>query len=93
MMGAYLEKTMQTFVEIQSKMQEQSKSMYEPGSVPNAELWTQFMSMQAPMMQAMMGNYIDQSKNLFMQMQEQMNAQTRNMFQNLNFPGQPPRGK
>ena len=93
MMGAYLEKTMQSFVEIQDKLQDQSKSIYEPGSIPNAELWTQFMSMQAPMMQAMMGNYIEQSKNLFMQMQEQMNAQTRSMFQNLNFPGQPPRSK
>ncbi len=93
MMGAYLEKTMQSFVEIQEKLQEQSKSIYDPGAVPNAELWTQFMSMQAPMMQAMMGNYIEQSKNLFMQMQEQMNAQTRNMFQNLNFPGPPTRSK
>ncbi len=93
MMGAYLEKTMQTFVEIQDKLQEQSKSVYEPGAIPSAELWTQFMSMQAPMMQAMMGNYIEQSKHLFMQMQEQMSAQTRTMFQNLNFPAPPARGK
>jgi len=44
---------------------------------------------QAPMVQAMMGNYIEQSKNLFVQMQEQMQAQTRNIFQNFPFPGQP----
>ena len=30
------------------------------------------MNMQAPMMQGMMSNYIEQSKNLFVQMQEQM---------------------
>jgi polyhydroxyalkanoate synthesis regulator protein len=41
------------------------------------------------MMQAMMGHYIEQSRNLFVQMQDQMNAQTRNMFQNFNFPGSP----
>lgn len=93
MMGAYLEKTMQSFVEIQDKLQDQSKSIYEPGAMPNAEMWTQFMAMQAPMMQAMMGNYIEQSKNLFMQMQDQMNAQTRSMFQSMNFPGTPPRSK
>lgn len=93
MMGAYLEKTMQSFVEIQDRLQEQSKSIYDPGAMPSAEMWAQFMAMQAPMMQAMMGNYIDQSKTLFMQMQEQMSAQTRSMFQNMNFPGAAPRQK
>ncbi|HRO59974.1 MAG TPA: polyhydroxyalkanoate synthesis repressor PhaR [Burkholderiaceae bacterium] len=89
MMGSYLEKTMQAFVEIQSKMQEQSKTFYDAKGMPNPELWAQFMSMQAPMVQAMMGNYIEQSKNLFVQMQEQMQAQTRSMFQNFTFPGAP----
>lgn len=86
MMGSYLEKTMDTFVELQGKLQEQSKSLYEGKGVPNAELLAQFMAMQAPVMQAMMGNYIEQSKNLFVQMQEQMHAQTRNMFQSFPFP-------
>ncbi len=93
MMGAYLEKTMQSFVEIQDKLQEHSKPIYDPGTMPNAEVWAQFMAMQAPMMQAMMGNYIDQSKTLFMQMQEQMAAQTRSVFQNMNFPGAAPHQK
>ena len=84
MMGAYMEKTLQTFVEVQNRMQEQSKSLYEGRGVPNAELWTQFMQGQAPMMQSMMSNYIEQSKNLFFQMQEQMQQQARNVFQ--NFP-------
>jgi polyhydroxyalkanoate synthesis repressor PhaR len=87
MMGTYLEKTMQAFVEIQNKMQDQSKSLYDAKGMPNPELWSQFMSMQAPMVQAMMGSYIEQSKNMFVQMQEQMQAQTRNMFQNFPFPG------
>jgi len=90
MMGAYLEKTLETFVELQSRLQDQSKTIYDPGSMPNAELWAQFLSMQAPMMQAMMGHYIEQSRNLFLQMQDQMNTQTRNMFQNFNFPGSTP---
>lgn len=85
MMGTYLEKTLQTFIEVQNRMQEQSKSLYDGRGVPHTELWTQFMQGQAPMMQSMMSNYIDQSKNLFFQMQEQMQQQARNVF--TNFPG------
>ena len=87
MMGTYLEKTMQAFVEIQGKMQDQSKAFYDAKGMPNPEMWTQFMSVQTPMIQTMMSNYIEQSKNLFVQMQDQMQAQARNMFQNFPFPG------
>jgi polyhydroxyalkanoate synthesis repressor PhaR len=83
-MGAYLEKTMQAFVEIQANVTDQTKAMAD-GKMASPELWTQFMSMQAPMVQSMMGQYVDQSKNMFVQMQEQMQNQTRNMFQ--GFPG------
>ena len=90
MMGAYLEKTMQAFLEIQGKFQEQSKAFYDGRGLPtNPELWTQFMQVQAPMVQGMMSHYIDQSKNLFVQMQEQMQQQARTMFQGFPFPGMP----
>jgi len=88
MMGAYLEKTMQAFIEIQNKVQEQSKAFYDGKSLPtNPDLWAQFMQVQAPMMQGMMSHYIDQSKNLFVQMQEQMQQQARSVFGNFPFPG------
>jgi len=87
MMGSYLEKTMQAFVEIQSKMQDQSKAFYDAKGLPSPELWAQFMAVQTPMIQTMMGNYIEQSKNLFVQMQDQMQQQARNMFQTFPFPG------
>jgi polyhydroxyalkanoate synthesis repressor PhaR len=90
MMGAYLEKTTLAFIEIQGKLQEQSKAFYDGKSLSmTPELWTQFMQVQAPMMQGMMSHYIDQSKNLFVQMQEQMQQQTRSMFQNFPFAGAP----
>jgi polyhydroxyalkanoate synthesis repressor PhaR len=88
-MGAYLEKTMQAFVEIQANVTDQSTTMGD-GKMASPELWAQFMSMQAPMVQTMMGQYVDQSKNMFVQMQEQMQNQTRNMFQ--GFPGAFPPG-
>ena len=46
------------------------------------------MSGQAPMMQGLMGNYLEQSKNLFMQMQEQMQKQAGGLIP--GFPGFPP---
>ena len=71
--GPYLEKNMQVFTEIQSKMAEQSKNL-------TPEMWAQFMNMQSPMMQGMMGSYVEQSRNMFVQMQEQMQKQTEQMF-------------
>ena len=39
-----------------------------------------FMSLQSPMLQGMMGNYSDQSRGVFEQMQEQMQKQAEQMF-------------
>ena len=45
--------------------------------------------MQAPMMQGMMTSYIEQSKNMFVQMQEQMQTQAKSMFSTFPFNKQP----
>jgi len=66
-MGDYLEKNMQNFVDLQARFAEQSKGLpFSP------ELWTQFLTAQAPVMQDLVGSYMQQSKSLFQQMQEQM---------------------
>ena len=79
MMGSYLEKNIQVFIDIQNKMSENSRGVIDEKSF-SPEMWTQFMSVQAPMMQGMMSNYIEQSKSLFMQMQDQMQSQAKNVF-------------
>ena len=84
MMVTYLEKNIQAFIDIQNKLADQSKSLYE-GNAMNPEVWSQFMNMQAPMMQGMMTSYIEQSKNMFVQMQEQMQNQAKNMFSSFPF--------
>ncbi len=86
MMGNYLEKNIQVFIDIQNKMAENSKGLIDEKAF-SPEMWTQFMSVQAPMMQGMMSNYIEQSKSLFMQMQEQMQSQAKNVFGAFPFPG------
>ncbi len=91
MMSGYLEKAVGAFIEIQGKMQDQSPESYrtEGEAAPNPEMWSQFMSMQTPMIQTMMTNYIEQSKRLFVQMQEQVELNTRNMFDGLQLNTQP----
>jgi polyhydroxyalkanoate synthesis repressor PhaR len=86
MMGSYLEKNIQAFIDIQSKLTEQSKAFYETNKI-GPEMWTQFVNMQAPMIQSVMSSYIEQSKNLFVQMQDNMQNQARSMF--AGFPGFP----
>ena len=71
MMGSYLEKNLQTFTDIQSRLTEQSKGLYDPAK-QSPEMWTQFLNGQAPVVQGLMGNYLDQSRQMFLQMQEQM---------------------
>ena len=78
-MGSYLEKNVQTFTDIQQRIAEQSKGLYDPKAM-NPELWTQFLQGQAPVMQGLMGNYLEQSKAMFLQMQEQMAKQAESLF-------------
>ena len=73
MMGSYLETNLQAFVDMQARLAEQSKGLLEPKAL-TPETWSQFVSGQAPLMQGLMGNYLEQSKSLFAQMQDQMAA-------------------
>jgi polyhydroxyalkanoate synthesis repressor PhaR len=72
MLGAYLERNMQLFGEIQKSMREQSQKLYGEPTKFNEELWKQFMSFQAPAMQSLISAYMEQSRNVFQQMQEQL---------------------
>jgi polyhydroxyalkanoate synthesis repressor PhaR len=72
-MGAYLEKNVQSFMDLQVKMTEQSKGL-------SPEMWAQFLNAQSPMMQGLMGTYVEQSKTVFTQMQEQMQKQSEQML-------------
>jgi len=87
MLGSYLERNMQLFAEMQKSLREQSQRLYGDPAKFNEDLWKQFMSFQGPAMQNLVSAYIDQSRNVFMQMQEQLQNQTRTMFSGLTFPG------
>ena len=89
MLGAYLERNMQLFAEIQKSLREQSQKLYGDPAKFNEDLWKQFMSFQGPATQNLVSAYLEQSRNVFLQMQEQLQNQTRTMFSGFAFPGFP----
>lgn len=86
MMGKYLESNIKAFTEMQGKLQEQARAIYGDNSPVGQDLWAQFLNFQGPALQSMMGAYVDQSKKMFEQMQDQLESQTRNMFTGFQFP-------
>lgn len=86
-MGRYLENNIKAFAEMQTKLQDQTKGLYGENSPISKDLWTQFLNFQGPAMQSMMGTYMEQSRRMFTQMQEQLESQTRSMFKGFPFPG------
>jgi polyhydroxyalkanoate synthesis repressor PhaR len=76
-MGSYLEKNVQAFTDMQTKMAEQGKAL-GVASVPTAGLGIGLHSL--PGVPGMMGAYVEQSQAMFAQMQEQMQKQTEQML-------------
>ena len=86
MMGTYLEKNIHTFMEIQRRLQEQSLGKLGDNPMLNTDAWSQFVKMQGPAIQGLMGHYLEQSANAFLEMQQQLQQQTRNLFTTFPFP-------
>ena len=81
MMGRYVEHTIKSFTEAQAKLKEQTKAMLYGETPPDSqELWAQFLKFQGPVLQQMMGAYVEQSQKWFQQMQDAMQQQTRKIF-------------
>ncbi|MEJ7686343.1 MAG: polyhydroxyalkanoate synthesis repressor PhaR [Variovorax sp.] len=72
-MGPYLEKNVQAMTEVQAQLTEKAEGL-------TPEMWARFMTMQSPMLQGLMGNYVEQSKNVFLQMQDQMHKNTEQVM-------------
>ncbi len=85
MMGSYLEKNIQTFIEIQRRLQEQSRQVYGQNPMLNSEAWSEFVRMQGPAIQGLMTRYLEHSASAFMDMQQQLQQQTRNIFTSFPF--------
>jgi polyhydroxyalkanoate synthesis repressor PhaR len=86
MMGTYLEKNIHTFMDIQKRLQDQSRQVLGQNPMLNSDTWSEFVKMQGPAIQGLMGRYLEQSANAFMEMQQQLQQQTRNIFGTFPFP-------
>ncbi len=86
MMGTYLEKNIHTFMEIQRKLQQQNAPKFGASPMLNAESWGEFVKMQGPAIQQLMGTYLEQSATTFLDMQQQLAKQAHNMFGSFPFP-------
>jgi polyhydroxyalkanoate synthesis repressor PhaR len=71
LMGNYLEKNIQSFIDLQSRLTD------------NSVVNLQNPLMQNPLMQNFMGGYIEQSRQMFTQMQDQMSKQAETLMGNL----------
>lgn len=80
LMGTMIEKNVQAFAEMQGKLAEQSRQFFDPKAY-SPESWSQLMQMQNPALQNMMSSYMEQSKDAFAKMQEQMQQQAQKMMQ------------
>ena len=71
-MGTMLEKNMSAFAELQTQFLNPvnaAKGLYDPKHL-SPEVWTQFMTGQAPALQNIMGTYLEQSRTVFEKMQQ-----------------------
>ena len=68
-MGTVLEKNMAAFAELQGQFLAGSQGLYDPKHL-SPEAWSQFLGGQTPVLQHLMGNYVEQSRSLFEQMQK-----------------------
>jgi len=80
MMGAYLEKNLQTFVDLQSRFLPGAPAPVVDPATFTPEGWAQMLTGQAPMMQGLMNGYLEQTRTLLTQMQEQMTRQAGAMM-------------
>jgi polyhydroxyalkanoate synthesis repressor PhaR len=89
--GGIFEQNVRAFTEFQRKMAEQTGGMGAAMDTSKfgPEVWQQFMQMQAPAMQGVMGNYLEQSTKMFMDMQQKMQESTKQFFPGFGFPGFP----
>ena len=59
MMGTYLEKNIHTFIEIQKRLQDQSRQIYGQNPMLSSDAWSDFMKMQGPAIQGLMSRYLE----------------------------------
>ena len=91
--GGLFEQNVRAFTEFQKNIAEKGGTLIgsaaADGSPAGSEVWQQFMQLQAPAMQGVMGNYLEQSSKMFLDMQQKMKESSKQFFPGFAFPGFP----
>ena len=91
--GGLFEQNVRAFTEFQKNIAEKGGtaigSTGADGGQVGSEVWQQFMQLQAPAMQGVMGNYLEQSSKMFLDMQQKMKESSKQFFPGFAFPGFP----
>jgi polyhydroxyalkanoate synthesis repressor PhaR len=66
LVGSYVEEAVNTFLGVQTKLQEQALPARGDNLALTPDLWKQFMQLQAPALQGMLGDFFEQSVKRFM---------------------------
>ena len=94
--GGLFEQNVRAFTEFQKNIAEKGGTLIgstgADGSQVGSEVWQQFMQLQAPAMQGVMGNYLEQSSKMFLDMQQKMQESSKQFFPGFAFPGFPGAG-
>jgi polyhydroxyalkanoate synthesis repressor PhaR len=69
MVGAYMEENVNTLLGIQRKLQQPTRPAQGDTVRLTPDLWRQWMQLQAPAMQAMLANFLEQGARRFMDKQ------------------------
>ena len=86
MVATYLDQNIHTFVEIQRRLQEAVLSQSGENLSPHAELWNQFVKAQGPAIQSLMTSYLQQSTQVFLETQQQLQKQAGDVLGALGLP-------
>jgi polyhydroxyalkanoate synthesis repressor PhaR len=86
MMATYLDHNIHTFVEIQRRLQEAFLGQSGDNLSPSAELWNQFVKAQGPAIQSLMTSYLQQSTQVFLETQQQLQKQAGDVVGALGLP-------
>jgi polyhydroxyalkanoate synthesis regulator protein len=72
---------------MQKRLQDQSRQLFGQNPLLTSDAWGEFVKMQGPAIQGLMSRYLEQSASAFMEMQQQLQNQSRNLFGAFPFPG------
>ena len=91
--GGLFEQNVRAFMDFQKKITDQGGTMQGgaggDSTKVGSDAWQQFMATQAPAMQGVMGNYLEQSSKMFLDMQQKMQESTKQFFPGFAFPAFP----